>query len=289
MGPTGCGKTTFVNLACESYFVIGHGLQSCTAKIQLASLALSGHAVTVIDSPGFDDTERSQVDVLTDIATFLQQTYERQQKLAGVIYIHKITDNRLGWTAIENYRLFSEICGPDAMKNVLIVTNMWSDIAQKTRYEREQQLQNKFFKQAIDRGARMRRHDGSRESALNILCELLENHEEVLQVQDEMVDQLRPIPETQAGAELNRVLERMQQRHQAEIARMQQEMQEDLERVTRELQRLRKQLEQVEREREKLQEIVGRLKEDGGAPEGKERKQLKKEPWWKRVYHRIVD
>ena len=47
-------------------------LESCTAEVQLANeFALDGRKVTLIDTPGFDDTSKSDTDVLKMIAAFL--------------------------------------------------------------------------------------------------------------------------------------------------------------------------------------------------------------------------
>ena len=48
------------------------GLESCTAEVQLANeFILDEKAVTLIDTPGFDDTTKSDTDILEIIAAFL--------------------------------------------------------------------------------------------------------------------------------------------------------------------------------------------------------------------------
>jgi len=50
-------------------------LKSCTAEVQVADeFILDGQPVVLIDTPGFDDTERSDTDVLKLIAAFLATT-----------------------------------------------------------------------------------------------------------------------------------------------------------------------------------------------------------------------
>ena len=47
-------------------------LESCTAEVKLADkFTLDGRSVTLIDTPGFDDTTRSDSDILEMIAAFL--------------------------------------------------------------------------------------------------------------------------------------------------------------------------------------------------------------------------
>ena len=66
------GCLQFINLASGSNLRIGMLLESCTAEVQLADkFILDGRAVTLIDTPGFDDTSKSDVDILKMIAAFL--------------------------------------------------------------------------------------------------------------------------------------------------------------------------------------------------------------------------
>ena len=93
MGATGSGKTSvsrarpaitvrsspsrlqFINLASGSNLRIGLGLESCTAEVKLADkFTLDGRAVTLIDTPGFDDTSMSDAEILKINAAFLATT-----------------------------------------------------------------------------------------------------------------------------------------------------------------------------------------------------------------------
>ena len=48
------------------------GLESCTAEVQVTNeFTLDGRAVTLIDTPGFDDTSKSDTEILKLIALFL--------------------------------------------------------------------------------------------------------------------------------------------------------------------------------------------------------------------------
>lgn len=54
---------------------ISGGLRSCTNIVQTAPpLVLDGKVVTLIDTPGFDDTTKSDTDILKMIAQFLSLT-----------------------------------------------------------------------------------------------------------------------------------------------------------------------------------------------------------------------
>ena len=62
----------FINLASGSSLRVGMGLGSCTSEVQLADkFTLDRRKVILIDTPGFDDTTKSDTDVLKVIAAFL--------------------------------------------------------------------------------------------------------------------------------------------------------------------------------------------------------------------------
>jgi len=62
----------FINLVSGSNLSVGKGLRSCTSIVQPAgAFNLDGRRVILIDTPGFDDTTRSDADVLKMIAAFL--------------------------------------------------------------------------------------------------------------------------------------------------------------------------------------------------------------------------
>ena len=51
------------------------GLESCTAEVKLADkFLLYGKAVALVDTPGFDDTTKSDAEILKIIAAFLATT-----------------------------------------------------------------------------------------------------------------------------------------------------------------------------------------------------------------------
>ncbi|CCM03858.1 uncharacterized protein FIBRA_06008 [Fibroporia radiculosa] len=156
----------------------------------------------IVDTPGFDDTERPLADVLNQIANFLKEQYEKKTTVAAMIFTYRISDNRMSGTGRENFRLFRKICGDAAMKNAAIVTTMWTKGNQAVEAAREEQLRTNFFRDAMDRGASLYRHDNTQASARKILLDTLGKMPKVLRVQEELVDQHKSIPETDAGMQL---------------------------------------------------------------------------------------
>jgi len=227
MGATGSGKTTFINLASGSQFPVGHGLESCTEVVSAAApFMFEDRRVVLIDTPGFDDTTKSDSEVLRLIATFLSTTYNEGKKLSGVIYLHRISDFRMGGVSKRNFKMFRDLCGETTLKNVVIVTNMWNKVSLEEGEARETQLAttNQFFKPALDKQAQLLRHDNTLESTRIILRYLISNNPLALRIQEELVDERKDLSQTDAGAALNRELLESEAKYQQELCQMKKEM-----------------------------------------------------------------
>lgn len=98
--------------------------------------------------------------------------------------------------------MFCNLCGDAIMHNVIILTVMWDQVTRAVGVERERQLRERFFKPAIDQGARMMRHLNTADSARNVLVRLSRSIPVPLQIQYEIVDDRKILPETVAGQEL---------------------------------------------------------------------------------------
>ena len=65
----------FINRASGSNLQVGVGLESCTADVEVTDeFTIDDRPVTLIDTPGFDDTSKSDTEILKIIAAFLATT-----------------------------------------------------------------------------------------------------------------------------------------------------------------------------------------------------------------------
>ncbi|KAJ3557230.1 hypothetical protein NM688_g1580 [Phlebia brevispora] len=263
MGATGSGKSTFINLISNSALAVGHGLRSCTTTIGLSqTFELSGRSITLIDTPGFDDTIISETDILNMIALYLSTTYQQGFKLSGIVYMHSISDVRFDGILRRNFNMFRKLCGDDVLQNVVIVTNMWEEVSYECGVARETQLANDdlLFKPALAQGARMLRHYNTVPSARFILSSLLSNVPLALRIQRELVDEGKDIADTDAGRALGSELVALLNKHRAELVQVRKELQEMVRechaRTMRELEESRRDLEtriaRAECDRERL-------------------------------------
>lgn len=208
MGITGSGKSTFISHLVENDVTIGHDLTSCTTEIGIHSfLHKNKRRIYLIDTPGFGDTNRSDTDVLKDIAFFLTQTYRRTVRLAGIVYLHRITDLRMAGSSLKNLSMFKKLCGENAYQHIVLATTMWGNLTgpnltYATGVKREQELlaRKDWWGLMAQRGSQVVRHTDDRASAEGIVSHIVDLESTVtLDIQREMVDQGKGLQDTAAG------------------------------------------------------------------------------------------
>ena len=96
--------------------------------------------VYLIDTPGFDDTNRSDVEVLQDIAHWLSASFKDGIPLSGIIFLHRISDPRMAGSARRNLIIFKRPCGERAYQSVVLATSMWSKVSEAEGETREREL-----------------------------------------------------------------------------------------------------------------------------------------------------
>ena len=189
--------------------------------------------------------------------------YSAGAKLAGVIYVHRISDDKFGGLAVKNFRMFRELCGEKTLKNVILMTNMWGRVVPGLGATREQQLRDEHFKAAIDKGAQIYRHNNTPGSARAILRKILKNQPVVLKIQHELIDEGKDIGETGAGAELNRELRELVEKHRREMRELEENMLKAMEEKDEESR------EELEGEKRRMEETMEKLQKDSAEMQSK--------------------
>lgn len=236
-----------------------------TKKPSLHRFNHAGTEVILIDTPGFDDTFLSDVDVLRDIATCLQITYQADMKLTGIIYMHRIIDIRMAHGGMRNLAMFRKLCGSDSMENVILSTSFWDKVTEQEGLEREEELRTNpdFWAEMIEEGAQIARFENARESGLALVETLVRKGRISLQIQKEMCDEGIPLAQTQAGEHVNGELAEMTRKHTEEMAKIQQELQDALKAADQKLERtLKRELTKGEKKYQRLYEQQEALKAD---------------------------
>ena len=156
--------------------------------------------------------------------------------------------------------MFRELCGDSTLKNVALVTNMWSEVSPKDGQDRESTLSSRFFKPAIDKGARMVRHHNTAQSAHDIIRKIVENHPIALQIQREVVDEHKDIVNTAAGEVVNGELNELIRKYDAELKKLREDMEQASKKRDEELRReleedsrvMQKQMEKAKKDSEEM-------------------------------------
>lgn len=249
--------------------------------------------IWLLDTPGFDDTDRNDTEVLKEIAAYLVMPalYEnRESKLDGIIYLHRINDVRMGGSAQTNLFMFQKLCGKDALARVILATTMWEKVTEDEGSHREAELKDtdNFWGGMISCGSTVHRHVNTRKSAMDIVEHFVSAGQRrqggmVLDLQKEMVDDKLDLNETGAGKEVDNGLAKARDGFQRDIDQLQEnlieakeqhneemiaavqkkqiEMEGKIERAERERDRLKISLEELYKEKlDSMQQIIDDLR-----------------------------
>jgi GTP-binding protein EngB required for normal cell division len=256
MGVTGAGKSKFVSHLSRTA-VVGDGVKSCTATISIHTAFLEGRNVYLIDTPGFDDTTRTDTEILGEIAAWLKKSYDDKVQLAGIVYLHAISDNRIGGSGVTNIRLFKELCGEKALSSVVLATTMWDMMPREKAERREEELisTEQFWGGLLQHGCRaMRQDDGSVSAARIIRHIMAQKAPGSFQIQDELASGT-PLIETKVGKVLEEKIDAQAREFNEQIKALQEEIARlKIEKDAQEEKERQEEMERQEREAERKRE-----------------------------------
>lgn len=209
-----------------------------TDQITPYRLNIDGQSVVLVDTVGFDDTWRSDTEILREIASWLAETYMESVKLAGVIYMHDITHPRFTGSAMRNLVMFKRLVGDNALSKVILVASKWNSIALDQAERRLEELTHNrsMWGFMIERGSSVERFSGTPNNARSILKSILDKkHKTILNIQEELVDQRLNLSETEAGKVLAEELNKIRLQHEREMEELRREMREAMQAKDNEL------------------------------------------------------
>ncbi|KAF8159711.1 hypothetical protein B0H34DRAFT_414984 [Crassisporium funariophilum] len=217
MGPSGSGKSNLIDTLTKQHTSkrrANHKLESCTTEVQAERIRhpdpRHGDRIVFVEFPGFDDAHRSDMEILQLVSDWLEKTYAADVKLAGIVYLHRITDNRMAGSPDRNLRIFGHLCGTRAANKVVFVTTMWDKVKQSVAEERELDLKTNHWKVMIELGSKTNRFTNTEQSAWNVIKPILaEAQGEAVLIQEELHDLGKELGETEAGKTLYTKLQRL--------------------------------------------------------------------------------
>ncbi|KAI0138021.1 P-loop containing nucleoside triphosphate hydrolase protein [Hypoxylon sp. NC0597] len=230
MGITGSGKSSFISeLLQEDVDIIGHDLASHTSRVSFFMLKYEDNRrVFLVDTPGFDDTYRSNAEILRDIAFVLARVYQCGVNIAGIIHMHRITDNRVSGSSVKNLEILRKLCGQDAFPRIVLASSMWDSAADdplllQEAFDHEEQLKSteNFWGSLYHGGSHIVRWMGDRESAFGAIRYLMDFYDAhgstALKIQKELVDEAKSLDDTEVGRIVQDGFAQALVKHQGEI------------------------------------------------------------------------
>ena len=148
------------------------------------------------------------------IGSWLETMYDSQDnhghkgatKLAGIVYLHDISLTRMLASTLKNLDTFQKLCGEGALTRVVLCTTKWSEIYREDGEKRTEQLQDIHWKEMLAGGSTIHNFEESQESAWEVIAPIIEKDRDgkmkPLQIQEELVEAGKLIPETAAGLQM---------------------------------------------------------------------------------------
>ncbi|KAI4267762.1 MAG: hypothetical protein LQ337_008197 [Flavoplaca oasis] len=248
MGPTGTGKSTFISKLAGREMKIGHHLHSCTDQVEEVPCKVGDQYVILVDTPGFNDTHRSDTEILTALADWMKSSYQDKMFLSGIIYLHAISDTRMTHSSLQNLRMFRKLVGDHNLKNVILATTKWSVTPLEDGLRREKDLTSEkgFWNTMMAAGSVVRQFENSAASAQSLVEEILHLQEKIVpKIQKEVMDG-KKLADTEAGAYIEEAIARLQTKHEEEKQALLEEVQRARSEHNRNMQKA------LEAERERL-------------------------------------
>lgn len=133
VGPTGSGKSSFVSRASGiGDDIVGHELVSKTSEIMAVKYTDedSGQDIVLIDTPGLSNTSKDDSEVLNMFTEWSRKLKKRGLVIAGILYFHRISDNRIGTNPLRALCVFGEPCGGlnAAFSKTILTLTMWDEV-----------------------------------------------------------------------------------------------------------------------------------------------------------------
>ncbi|CAA7261001.1 unnamed protein product [Cyclocybe aegerita] len=182
IGPPGVGKTTFINMAAQRTLLDAQkSLSAGTRDISTVRCKdpVSKRSIVLVDTPAYPDEQMPTNEY--KIKDWMKK--KRKAKISGILYLHRITDNRVTTPPGETYKKFKGGLAGGVDTPVLLVTTMWDhwsrpniSAEQKEKALRVAELRlnqlTEDWKDNVGESV-VERHDNTQSSALRILDQLL--------------------------------------------------------------------------------------------------------------------
>lgn len=136
------------------------------------------------------------------LAFWLGNAYERDIRLNGIIYLHRISDNRVGGTTLRGLSIFKALCGEENYPRIVLASTRWDLVPPEKAEPRQIELcsEDRYWGDMV-KGGSCPYTISDRTAAIPILKYLISKRKKkmTLLIQQQMVVDGKPIHETDAG------------------------------------------------------------------------------------------
>lgn len=151
--------------------------------------ALNDKGIILLDTPGFDDSSRDNLEILNEIVSELYTLARNRPEIQmqGVVFFHDISETRFGGSQKKTLAILKALVGEKNLRNVVVGTTKWGPKGSHSfqmEKEREQSLAHEEWK-GIPKA--MRVFLGNRHSAIRIIDELFTHAPFLMLAQEEML------------------------------------------------------------------------------------------------------
>jgi hypothetical protein len=180
---------------------------AATDGISIHTLIQGGKKIHLIDTPGLDATEETDLQVLEQWAYWLIKAYRAGLRISGVIYVQNISSPRLSGSSLLGLKVFKAVCGSELYSRMTMITTQWRRVesipgGQRVADNRVAELVDTpdFWGTPMRAGAKIEPVYGNQDSALKILNRFLHKRQDkILKLQREMVIENRTLYQTASG------------------------------------------------------------------------------------------
>ena len=148
-------------------------------------------------------------------------------KLAGVIYLHRISDIKMSGAMIKNLKMLKKLCGKNCYSKIVLATTMWDRVTDAHRaIQNEQQLgaTHDWWGDLAEEGATIMRQDNGANSAMKIVEHIMSfNEPAVMENQIERVVKNLALEECESGKVIAEELIKQREEHERLMAEKREE------------------------------------------------------------------
>ncbi|KXN85560.1 hypothetical protein AN958_11127 [Leucoagaricus sp. SymC.cos] len=189
---------------------VDHGLQSATNEIKAVRVEFHDRInVVLVETPGFDNTRLSDYEVLRRLVEWLDKLGQHNMKVTGMLYLQRISDNRMPASPFKDPGWFRKIFGEHFFENIVLTTTMWPahgtpDVEEtKTYVDRENGLKNDYWNEMIAGGSIVCRFQNTPRSAWDIINHLISINTQKAwaRIRPKLMEEATKLVETKGGRE----------------------------------------------------------------------------------------